>query len=348
MSTGYLYEPLPDVEGGLRLHLNENTDGCSPAVIRAIRRVTREQVAWYPAYDGATAACACALGVSPDQVLLANGLDEGILTLALAFVPRGGPGGDVVVVEPAYGMYGPSAALAGARVVTVDPPADLGFSLDRAVAAITGDTRIVMLSNPNNPAGQIVPRQDIVALTAAVPPGAVVFVDEAYADFAGVTAIGEISRLSNLIIGRTFAKAYGLAGIRVGCLVAQPALILRLRGAIAPFSVNVFAAAALQAALEDQGHVQWYLHQVRQSREILYDGFTRLGLGFWRSEGNFVLVRVGDADLVRRHLADRGIHVRDRSGAPGCDGCIRVTAGLVDQAAACVAAIEEVLCAEPR
>ncbi len=345
MSTGYLYEPLPDVDDGLRLHLNENTDGCSPAVLRAVRRVTREQVAWYPVYEAATGACARALGVPPDHVLLTNGLDEGILTLALAFVPRDGSGAEAVVVEPAYGMYGPSAALAGARVVSVNPPADLGFERARVVAAITPRTRLVLLGNPNNPAGQLVPQTDIVALAAAVPAEAAVFVDEAYADFAGVTSIGEVAAWPNLVIGRTFAKAYGLAGMRIGCLVAQPHLIRRLRGAIAPFSVNVFAAAALQAALEDRGHLTWYLHQVRQAREVLYEGFARLGLPFWRSEGNFVLVRVGDADFVRRELARRGIYVRDRSGAPGCEGCVRVTVGLVDHAVACVAAIEEVLCA---
>lgn len=348
MSTGYLYEPLPDVGDGLRLHLNENTDGCSPAVLRAVRRVTREQVAWYPAYEQATAACARALGVPPDHVLLTNGLDEGILTLALGFIPRDGWGAEAVVVEPAYGMYGPSAALAGARVVAVDPPEDLGFDLGRVVSAVTPRTRLVLLSNPNNPAGQLVPQADIVALASAVPADAAVLVDEAYADFAGVTAVGEVATHPSLVIGRTFAKAYGLAGLRIGCLVAQPAVIRRLRGAIAPFSVNVFAAVALEAALEDRGHLAWYLHQVRQSREVLYEGFGRLGLPFWRSEANFVLVRVGDAGLVRRELARRGIYVRDRSGAPGCEGCLRVTVGLVEQAVACVAALEEVLCAARR
>lgn len=344
MSTGYLYEPLPDIDGGIRLHLNENSDGCSPAVLRAIRRLTRDQVAWYPTYQSATAACARTLGVPPERVLLTNGLDEGILTLALALVPRTGGGGDVVVVEPSYGMYAPCAALAGARVVTTDPPADLGFSLDRVRDAVTAETRLVMLSSPNNPAGHVVAQDDILALTRSVPAGAVVFVDEAYADFSGSTVVPEVARHANLVIGRTFAKAYGLAGMRIGCLVAQPSVIHRLRGAIAPFSVNVFAAAALEAALDDRGRLQWYLHQVRRSREVLYEAFARLGLPFWRSEANFVLVQVGDASLIRRLLADRGFHVRDRSSAPGCEGCVRITVGLVEHALACVTALEEALC----
>ena len=139
------------------------------------------------------------------------------------------------------------------------------------------------------------------------------FVDEAYADFEGHSVVGDIARTPNLVVGRTFAKAYGLAGMRIGCLVAQPAIIRQLRGAIAPFSVNVFAAAALEAALADRGHVERYVNQVRASRELLYDACARLGVPFWRSAANFVLVRVGDAPGVRAALAARGVHVRDRS-----------------------------------
>ena len=347
MSTGYLYEPLPDIDAGRRLHLNENTAGCSPAVLGAINRLTREDISAYPAYARATDRCAAALGVTADAVLLTNGLDEGILTVALAWLPRGGTA-EAIVVEPAYGMFGPSARLAGARVVPTTPPPGLGFELDAVRAAITPATRLVFLASPNNPTGAVVPADDIRQLAASMPPGGAVFVDEAYADFEGHSVVGDVAGTPNLVVGRTFAKAYGLAGMRIGCLVAQPAVIRQLRGAIAPFSVNVFAAAALEAALADRGYVEWYVSQVRASRELLYDACTRLGLPFWRSAANFVLVRVGDAPAVRAALAARGIHVRDRSTAPGCEGCIRITAGIVDDTKACVTALEEVVCAGRR
>jgi histidinol-phosphate aminotransferase len=346
MSTGYLYEPLPEVEAGRRLHLNENTGGCSPAVLRAVRRLSREDIGAYPAYARATDACAGAFGVPADWILLTNGLDEGILTVALALLPRSGA--DAVVVEPAYGMFGPSARLAGARVVAALPGPDLRFSLDAVRAAMTPATRLLFVASPNNPTGEIVPGDAIARLAADMPDGGGVFVDEAYADFEGRTVIGDIVRTPNVIVGRTFAKAYGLAGMRLGCLVAQPPMIRRLRGAIAPFSVNVFAAAALEAALADRDHLERYVEQVRESRGLLYAACERLGLPYWRSAANFVLVRVGDAPGVRAALAARGVHVRDRSSAPGCEGCIRITAGLVDDTMACVAALEEVLCAGPR
>lgn len=347
MSTGYLYEPLPEIGAGRRLHLNENTGGCSAAVLQAIARLTREDIAVYPAYDRARKACAENLGVTTDQVLLTNGLDEGIMAVALGMLPRTGAP-DALIVEPAYGMFGPSARLAGARVVQTVPPPDLGFDLRTVRAAITPATRLVMLASPNNPTGLTVPGDDIRHLADAVPPGGAVFVDEAYADFEGHSVVGDIARVPNLIVGRTFAKAYGLAGMRIGCLVGQPAIIRQVRGAIAPFSVNVFAAAALEAALADRGHVERYVSQVRASRELLYDACARLGLPFWRSAANFVLVKVGDAPRVRTALADRGVHVRDRSSAPGCEGCLRITAGNLEDTRACVAALEEVICAGRR
>lgn len=348
MSTGYLYEPLPDAPDGVRLHLNENTDGCSPAVLRAIRKLTRQEVAWYPAYQEATQVVARFFGVPADQVLLTNGLDEGILTLALALMPRQGGSSSAVVVEPAYGLYGPAVTLAGATVRSAMPKADLSFDLANVLDAIAPDTRLIMMSNPNNPAGHLVATETIVELAARVGSDVVLFVDEAYADFAGTTVVSALPTTPNLVVGRTFAKAWGLAGMRIGCLLAAPAIIRRLRGAIAPFSVNVFAATALSAALAERGHFAWYLGQVQASKDLLYAAFERLGLPYWRSHANFVLVRVGDAPHVRQELADRGIHVRDRSSAPGCEGCIRITAGVVDDARACVAALEEVLCAAPR
>ena len=345
MSTGYLYEPLPDVEDGIRLHLNEHTGGCSPAVMEALGRITREQVAWYPAYTGATRACAKALGVPEDFVLLTNGLDEGILTAALALLPRQYAPAEAVVVEPAYGMYGPCAALAGARVVTTTPGPDLRFSIEDVRRVVSPATGLVLFRNPNNPTGEWIPHEAVCEMARMVPPEAVVFVDEAYADFAGDTFTPFIETYPNVLVGRTFAKAYGLAGMRVGCLVGVPALIGRLRSAIAPFSVNVFAAVALEAALGDRAYLDAYIEEVRQSRNLIYDTCRWLGLSFWPSTANFVLMRVGNTRAVHQQLAARAVHVRDRSSAPGCDGCLRVTAGLTRHTRAAMAALEEAICA---
>ena len=147
------------------------------------------------------------------------------------------------------------------------------------------------------------------------------------------------------MLGRTFAKAFGLAAVRAGYVVAAAPLVAQLRRVILPFSVNVFALAAIRAAVRDEAYVRWYVDQVAESRRRLYAMCERLGLGYWRSEANFVLVRVGPrAAALVDALAARRIYVRDRSSMKGCEGCIRITAGLVEHADACVAAMEE-LCA---
>jgi len=182
-----------------------------------------------------------------------------------------------------------------------------------------------------------------------VAPHVHVLVDEAYADFAGLTLVGapELASLPNLVVGRTFAKAYGLAGIRAGALVGSSAALAPLRRIVPPFSVNACAVAALAAALEDIEYHRWYLEQVRKSKALLYEAFDRAGIRFWRSDANFVLAHVGGrASAIVAGLAARGIHVRDKSRDPACPGCIRITTGVVEHTQACIRALEEVLCAE--
>jgi histidinol-phosphate aminotransferase len=151
--------------------------------------------------------------------------------------------------------------------------------------------------------------------------------------------------IPNLLIGRTFAKAYGLAGLRVGALIASAASLAPMRRVVPPYSLNVYAAAALPAAFEDLDYYDWYLAEVRESKKLLYEMLAHSGVRFWPSDGNFVLACFGD-DLGRvlARLADRGIHIRDRSGDPGCAGCARITAGVLEHTRRLVTALEEVLC----
>src|SRR5581483_6459533 len=173
---------------------------------------------------------------------------------------------------------------------------------------------------------------------------AVVFVDEAYAEFAGRSFIPELPSFPNVIVGRTFSKAYGLAGLRVGCLIGAAETIAPIRPAIPVYSVNTAAVVALHAALEDVDYLQRYLRQVKESKELLYAACDRLGLKYWPSDANFVLVRVGDrAAEVVAGAANRGVHLRDRSSEPGCTGCVRIAVGLVEHTKMCISALEQAL-----
>jgi histidinol-phosphate aminotransferase len=343
----YEYERLPDPGAGLRLHLNENTAGPSPRVLEAVARLGPEDLAFYPDYTAITERVAASLGVDVSWVLVVNGLDEGLHAAALACLLRGDDGRqrEAIVVEPAFDMYAACADAAGGRVVRVAPRPDFSFPLDAALAAITPDTRLVYLTSPNNPTGIAIPPADVARVAAEVPAGALVFLDEAYVDFAKGHLLGSLPSIPNLVIGRTFAKAQGLAAVRAGAIVAAPDVVRRLRRVVPPYSVNVFAMAGITAALDDAERLAWYRDQVAESRERLYEACRRLGLHYWPSEANFVLVRVGDdaRELVRR-LGERGVFVRDRTTQPGCAGCIRITTGVVEHTRRCIEAMEEILC----
>ena len=342
------YQRPPELYDGLRLHQNENTGGCSPRVLEALARLRADQIGFYPPYTAAVEACARYLGVTPERLALTNGLDEGIMALSVAKL-RPEPGAAVleaIVPEPAFEIFGFDVSVAGGRTVRVMPKPDFTFALDEVLAAITPRTRVVFLTNPNNPTGVATPLGAIRTIARHVPTEAVVFVDEAYAEFAGVTFIPDLPAFPNVVVGRTFSKAFGLAGLRIGCLVGAPEALEPIQQAVPAYSVNIAAAVGVQAALADPDHVQDYLRQVAESKTLVYASCDRLGLKYWISGANFVLVRSGDrtAELVQA-AAERGIYIRDRSTEPGCAGCIRMATGIVEHTRRFIEVMEEVLCA---
>ncbi|MGH9162549.1 MAG: pyridoxal phosphate-dependent aminotransferase, partial [Vicinamibacteraceae bacterium] len=227
---------------------------------------------------------------------------------------------------------------------TVPPDERLGVPLQATRAAVTPQTRLVFFASPANPSGLLVPRETIAGIAEALPPGAAVFLDEAYADFADDNFLEQLDRWPNVLVGRTFAKAYGLAGLRAGAVIGSAEAIRRLQRVVPPYSLNAVVAAVLPIALDDREHVAWYRAQVEESRELVYDACRRLGLRYWPSHANFVLVHFGEAlARVVSGLSARRIHVRDRSSQPGCAGCARITAGVVAHTRACLRALEEVL-----
>jgi histidinol-phosphate aminotransferase len=338
------YQRPESVPGALRLHLNENTRGCSPAVIQRLRQLDSTVASLYPEYSQAIERAAEWFHVRPDEILLTNGMDEGLFCATILAL-RGVARGEGVVIEPAFDVYEACIrALAGdARHAAFRDE----FVLDPAdvLALVTEQTRIVFLNDPHNPSGARIPQETIAAIAARAPV-ALVFVDEAYAEFAsGSFASRAIEEFSNVLVGRTFAKAYGLAGLRVGALIGPRGLIAKMRDIVPPFSLNSFAAHALVAALEDRRYVDDYVAQSLESRRLIGEYCRRKGFRPFPSEANFVLARIGpDAPLVVARLGSRGILVRDRSDQPGCEGCVRITAGYVEDTTRVLAALEEVLC----
>jgi histidinol-phosphate aminotransferase len=343
------YEKPAEMYDGLRLHQNENTAGCSPRVLEALSRLTRENMGFYPPYSAVTETAARYFGVPADHVGLVNGLDEGIMGAAIAYLrPSAGSGvvPEAIVPEPAFEIFRFDTAVAGGHLVQVMPKADFTFALDEVLAAITPATRIVFVTNPNNPTGVSVPLDAIRAIAKRVPKEAIVFVDEAYAEFAGRSFVPDLPAFPNVVVGRTFSKAFGLAAIRIGAIVGAPDAIDPIRYVIPVYSVNIAAVVALQAALGDMDYLHDYLRQVNESKALLYAACERFGLTYWRSDANFVLVRVGDrvADVVE-FAKTHGVFLRNRSSEPGCEGCLRFATGIIEHTKRGIAVLEEALCA---
>ena len=231
----------------------------------------------------------------------------------------------------------------GATAIRIPAEPDYVFQAEAVLRAMTPRTRMIFLNTPNNPTGQLIAAADVRRIAAAAPR-AIVLVDEAYIEFGGNTFLPELAAHPNVLIGRTFSKAYGLAGMRVGIVIGQPPALDPLRMVTLPFNINGVAIAATLAALEDREFLPAYARQVDESRRRIYAACDRLGLTYWRSAANFVLVRVGDtvAPFVQA-MAARHVHVRDRSKDPATPGCIRITAGVLEHTDRAIEALDSVV-----
>ena len=348
MTSSSRLQGYPDPGPGLRLHLNENTGGCSPKVLEAIRRVDPRDVSTYPSYPELIRACARHFNVDPEWILLTNGLDEGILMAAVGHIARARVhDAETIVPLPAFDPYPNATAAVGATAIRIPAEPGYVFQTDAVLRAVTPRTRMIFLNTPNNPTGQLIRAADLRRIAGAAPH-AIVLVDEAYIEFGGETFLPELAAYPNVLIGRTFSKAYGLAGMRVGIVIGQPPALDPVRMVTLPFNINGVAIAATLAALEDQEFLPAYARQVDESRRRIYAACERLGLTYWRSAANFVLVRVGDtvAPFVQA-LAARNVHVRDRSKDPATPGCIRITAGVLKHTDSAIDALESVVGSVP-
>jgi histidinol-phosphate aminotransferase len=351
---------MPNLGPGLRLHLNENTGGCSPKVLAAIQGISMTEVASYADYEGAVRDTAAYLGVDADWLVLTNGLDEGLLLTAIAYLlPRapealvalGAPPmaasgqAEQILMLPTFEPYVINAKALGARAIAIPSGPDFEFPIEAVLGAVTVNTRLIFINTPHNPSGRPV-GEAVIRRIAERADHAVVFVDEAYHDFHGVNVLHLVREYPNVLIGHTFSKAHGLAGMRVGVLVAQPALLESIRFVMPLFNLNSVAVAALRAALADGEFMPWYVAQARQSKALLDAALDRLGLRYWKSEANFVLVDGGAraAELVAGMIAG-GVLVRDRSNEPGCANCFRMTTGVVEHTRTGIVLLEA-LCAK--
>jgi histidinol-phosphate aminotransferase len=317
------HSPLTQGQIELRLDMNESTTGCSPRVLARLQQMDAKKLALYPAREPAELMVSVALGVRPSQVLLTNGADEGIDLLCRAYL---NPEDEVIIVVPTFAMYEIFAQAPGAKVIRVPTTAadDFKFPTDGVLQAITPRTRLIVITNPNNPTGAAVERYTIVKI-AQEAQDAAILVDEAYYDFYGQTVADQIGMLQNLFVARTFSKAYGLAGLRLGALAGPAHHIGVLRRICAPFNVNACALEIVHEALRDRQFIADYVKQVKETREWFAKEIEQIGFKCWPSHGNFVLVDFGEEkQYLLKKMREWGIALRDRPDIPGC---LRITIG---------------------
>ncbi len=318
----------------IELGSNENPYGPSPqvraAVLDALNAIHR-----YPDPHGGALKRALAKvhGVDADQVLLGNGSHELLMQFAQVFA---GPGVDVVASQYGFAVYALAAHAAGAMLRVADAlPRDhamaYGHDLDAIAASLTAATRLVYLANPNNPTGTWFGAEAFAAFMSKIPEDVLVVVDEAYAELANATqvrsALPLLARHPNLIVTRTFSKAYALAGLRVGYAIAHPQLIAVLERVRESFNVNSLGLAAAEAALGDETHLQRVCQRNTEQRALLEEGLRARGWFVFPSQTNFLLVEFGSRTAqIENGLLARGVVLRPMAGY-GLPGCLRITVG---------------------
>ena len=329
--------------GIIKLASNENPLGPSPAALAAMQQVLAN-LNLYP--DGNAfylkQKLAAKLGVEPAHLALGNGSNEIIEFVGHAWLA---PGVDVVVSQFCFAIYPLVTKMFGANLVIV-PAKNHGHDLPAMLQAITPQTRVVFVANPNNPTGTVVPKKELLDFIGRIPANVLLVMDEAYVEFLDDPAdfISEIKRgrRQNLLLMRTFSKIFGLAGLRLGYGIGHPDLIAVLEKIRQPFNINAIAQAGALAALDDPGHMRLTRENNTRGLKVYAEAFYALGLEFIPSAANFVLVRVGDGQKVFEALQRQGVIVRPMGGYQ-LGEWVRITVGTPKENQRCLEALKTVL-----
>jgi histidinol-phosphate aminotransferase len=325
-------------EDVLRVNLNENPYGPSPKVLEALARydeynrypdpLQREARAWLSDY----------VDIGVEYIVAGSGADE-LIDLSLRIFLN--PGERTIVLPPTFGMYAFNTGVCGGEVIRVQR--DASFDVDvKAVKKVAKDAKILFLTSPNNPTGNVTSADKV---RRVLETGLIVIVDETYTEFCGVTVIPLVREYPNLIVLRSFSKWAGLAGLRVGFGVMNPAVVERMLTMKPPYNLSKAAELAMKASLEDREFLMGRVRSIVTERERLYEGMRRIpGLKPWPSKANFVLCQLpeGHGSRVRDTLLKRGIFIRYYSD-PRLRDYIRITAGVPEHTDRVLSALREVL-----
>lgn len=332
--------PVRDI---IKLASNENPLGPSPAAVAAIQQAL-QTLHLYPDGNAFYLKCKLAerLGVENSNLILGNGSNEIIEFIGHALLK---PGADVIVSQYCFAVYPIVTKLFGANLITV-PARNYGHDLSAMLRAVTPNTRVMFVANPNNPTGTLAPRGEVVRLINELPTHVLLVMDEAYIDFLedpiDLLPLVRLGFKPNLILMRTFSKIYGLAGLRLGYGIGHPEFIAVLEKIRQPFNINSLIQAGALAALFDNEHLRRTRHNNMQGLNYFVREFRQNNLEFVPSSANFILVKVGDGQRVFEELQKRGVITRAMGGY-SLPQWLRISIGTSAENARCMSALKEVL-----
>ncbi|WNO09761.1 histidinol-phosphate transaminase [Teredinibacter sp. KSP-S5-2] len=317
-----------DPHSYLLLDFNERTLPVGDAVREAlIAYINAGRLQMYPSYGDIVERIAAYAKVPAEQVMITNGSDQGI---DLVFRATCAPGDEVIIPQPSFAIYEQIAKVEGQEIISPFYTKEGGYPVKDVMVAITDKTRLIVVSNPNNPCGTLVSRSEVLALAKAAPEAAIL-VDECYFEYSKTTVSDLVAQYPNIVITRTFSKTWGIPSLRLGYVVSAPANIKALLNVRGPYDVNQLAIVAANAVLDDTTSVEAYVTEVMDEAKPMLEGFLdRVAIPYWRSGANFIWMFPEDAAQVEEGLRKAGILVRPKADEKGRMG-LRITIGTLEQ-----------------
>ena len=318
----------------IKMASNENPLGTSPKAVEAMKKEISTNAHLYPVSlcTELVAKIASKLGIKENQIYIDNGGDAVITMYGLTFF---NPEDEIVTAETTFPAYENITTKMGSKLIKVPLTKDGYFDLKAILSRVNEKTKTVFICSPNNPTGSVTPKKDIIEFLDRIPSTILVFLDEAYIDFAKgddvINSIELLNKYKNLVVMRTFSKVMGLAGVRCGYLVADPEIVRMMMKAREPFPVNRIAQAGALAALDDNDFYQRTLSNNSEAREYYYKEFDKMGLKYYQSSSNFICVDLKNSseEVFNKMLRD-GVIIRPLV-SQGLPTCVRITFGLPEE-----------------
>jgi len=326
-----------DPERFTLLDFNERTKPVADVIAKEISDwVMSGRLQMYPSYSDICDSIAGYAGVDASQVMITNGSDQGIDLIIRSMCESGD---DIIIPEPTFAMYGQCAGIENLKVVSPWYSKDSGYPLEEVIVEINDKTRVIVVSNPNNPTATAIAREDIVRLAKAAPHAAIL-VDECYFEYSNITVCDLVEQYPNIVITRTFSKTWGLPSLRIGYVIANAENIQALLKVRGPYDINQLAVVAVKAALRHQEHITSYIDEVmKQSKPLLERFLIENGIDFWPSSANFIWAFFSNSEPLEKHLRENGILVRPKVNREGVIG-LRITIGTLEQTEKLIAALK--------